>query len=116
MVQRFTLAKACLFTTADFEFLFKTGNKKFGSFFVVYSCPISAENDANIRRFGFVVSKKATGNNVKRNLVKRIIREIYRLNQYQLHNQQILVVTKKNLPAFDRVAIREDLCKLFKKV
>ncbi len=62
--------------------------------------------------FGLVVGKKATGNNVKRNLVKRLIREAYRLHQHELAHLQVLVLAKRGLKDIDRKALRADLEKL----
>lgn len=108
-----TLPKSFFFAKADFESMFKNGKKKFGSFFVVYFRPLESEHT---KRLGFTVSKKSTKINVKRNLVKRIVRETYRLKQHELAQYQILVVGKRDLKAADRIKLREDLCRLFESL
>jgi ribonuclease P protein component len=111
---RFTLPKSLFFQKADFESLFKTGKKKFGSFFVIYSQLLTTDSE-NSARIGAAVSKKSTGPSVRRNLVKRLIREKYRLQQHDLPHLQVLVVTKKEIKAKhpDRIALKEDLDRLF---
>ena len=89
------------------------GRKKHGSFFIVYYYP--PEQD-DFKRFGLVVGKKATGTNVKRNLVKRIIREAYRLQQHRLIDQQILILAKRDLKTVSAVDLRHDLDQVLAKV
>ncbi len=110
----FKLAKPILFKKADFTTLFQTGSKKHGSFFMVYFLSPSAET--TYKRFGLVVGKKATGTNVKRNLVKRIIRESYRLQQHSLTQKQILIVAKRNLKTISAQDLRQDLDTILAKI
>lgn len=110
----FRLPKSLLFETADFEQLFKAGNKKFGAYFALHYCKLDSK-EANAHRFGMSVAKKSVGTNVRRNLIKRVIRETYRLKQHDLVQYQVLVVAKRDLKKriFDRTQLREDLCRLF---
>ena len=110
---RFTFPPAYLFQKADFNLLFKVGKKKFGSFFVIYFRPLDGTERADFRRFGLVVGKKATGNNVKRNLTKRLIRESYRLKQHQLTQFQVMVLATKKVKGTDRKLLRAELDRLW---
>ena len=89
------------------------GRKKHGSFFIVY---YYTPEQGDFKRFGLVVGKKATGTNVKRNLVKRIIREAYRLQQHRLTHQQILILAKRDLKTVSAVDLRSDLDQVLAKV
>lgn len=61
--------------TKDFENIFKRG-KFFAEEFISLK---AAKNNLEISRFGFIVGKKASKKAVKRNRVKRQMREIVRL-------------------------------------
>lgn len=110
---RFTLPKSLFFKEADYHSLFKTGKKKFGSFFVVYSKIIDSPDITT--HIGMAVSKKSSGPSNRRNLIKRLIREKFRLNQHELQHLQILVVTNREIKAKkpDRKALQADLDRLF---
>jgi ribonuclease P protein component len=103
---RFTFLKSLLFKKADFSALFKMGRKKHGSFFIVY---YYTPEQPDFKRFGLVVGKKATGTNVKRNLVKRVIREAYRLQQHHLAGKQILILAKRDVKPVSAADLRQDL-------
>lgn len=110
---RFTFPSHFLFQKAEFDLLFKVGKKKFGSFFVIYFRRIDAVDETHLKRFGLVVGKKATGNNVKRNLTKRLIRETYRLKQHQLTEFQVMVLATKKVKGTDRQVLRAELERLW---
>ena len=106
---RLTLPRSQLFQTADFDLLFKTGKKFFSQFFIFYYCPVSSQQPANTKKLGVAVSKKSTKTNVKRNWVKRLIRETYRLNQGQFQGFQLLVLGKKDLRKIPKAELQQDL-------
>ena len=60
----------------EFQLIYNSGRKSFG----YYSLIFFKKNDQNLKRCGFVVSKK-TGNAVCRNRLKRLFREYYRNEQ-----------------------------------
>ncbi len=58
----------------EYRFIYKNGRRKSNRFFVLYYI----KNNLGYSRFGISASKKL-GNAVKRNRVKRLIREVIRL-------------------------------------
>ena len=63
----------------EFERVYKNGKRYWNKIFVMYIMP----NKINMTRLGLTVSKKV-GKSVKRNRVKRLIRESFRLSQEQI--------------------------------
>ncbi|MDD5434293.1 MAG: ribonuclease P protein component [Nitrospira sp.] len=58
----------------EYRFIYKNGRRKSNRFFVLYYI----KNNLGYSRFGISASKKL-GNAVKRNRIKRLIREVIRL-------------------------------------
>jgi len=72
---------------------------------------IFGKNGLGITRLGITVSKKI-GNSVKRNRVKRFIREFYRLHKtYFPQGYDIVIVAKKGVCDLDFWTIKEELGK-----
>lgn len=75
------------------------------------------KNGKNINKLGVAISKKA-GNSVKRNKIKRLIRENYRLLEENLKmGNSIVILWKKNaeFKNFDFYKIKKELEEYFKK-
>jgi len=69
------------------------GNKHFARHFLTIVSP----SERAVSRLAVTVSKRVNRKAVKRNLVKRRVREIFRLNRYRLKgNFDILVIARKN--------------------
>ncbi len=75
----------------EFQIIYNSGRKSFG----YYSLIFFKKNEENLKRCGFVVSKK-TGNAVCRNRLKRLFREYCRLNEGNLiTGYDIIFVAKR---------------------
>lgn len=52
-------------------------------------------NSAGHSRLGLVVAKKVTRSAVKRNYMKRVLRELFRLNRHRLGNIDLVIRTQR---------------------
>lgn len=75
----------------DFQEVYKKGTSKANRYLVMYIY----ENGLSSNRLGISVSKKV-GNSVVRHRLTRLIRESYRLNEYQFNSGLDLVVVVRN--------------------
>jgi len=69
-------------------------------------------NSAATARIGVVVAKKFVRFAVKRNLVKRIVRESFRLSREKLPHCDIVVRVVARLEVFDKRALRSEMDEL----
>lgn len=74
----------------EFQIIYNSGRKSFG----YYSLIFFKKNEENLKRCGFVVSKK-TGNAVCRNRLKRLFREYYRKFEDQLKDRYDIIFVAK---------------------
>lgn len=71
----------------DFQIVYDRGVRRGSEHFVV----VFLENTSGTKRLGITVSKKV-GNAVKRNRIKRLVREFFRLNKARLPGAGDIVV------------------------
>ena len=96
----------------EFQIIYNSGRKSFG----YYSLIFFKRNDDNLKRCGFVVSKK-TGNAVCRNRLKRLFREYYRQKEeYIKDGYDIIFVAKKTAGEKYKELKLEDIRKDLDKV
>lgn len=96
---------ACrLSTSKEFDNVFKKGKKFEGKHFRVYC----KNNFLGFSRLGIVVSKKRSGNAVKRNRIKRLIREVFRRNRALFNSQDAVVIALNESHTLDyKSALKE---------
>jgi len=74
---------------------------------------ITCSNDRGTKRLGITVTKKA-GNAVRRNRIKRLIREFFRLNKSLFPaGYDVVVMAKRNMPPVKYQEAYTELTELF---
>jgi len=74
---------------------------------------ILSRNQSGTKRLGITVTKKI-GNSVKRNRIKRLLREFFRLNKNKLPDlQDIVIIVKKEIPSLKYQDVCVELEDLF---
>ncbi|MEA3486432.1 MAG: ribonuclease P protein component [Thermodesulfobacteriota bacterium] len=91
--------------------IYQRGVRVHSSSFTVILSP----NPSGEKRFGVAVSKKV-GNAVKRNRIKRLLREFFRLNKDRLpDSRDVVIIAKKNVSSLKYQDVYLELADLFKK-
>ncbi len=95
----------------EYARIFKQGVHSHGKFWQIISIPSENKNSS----LGLAISKKIHKLAVDRNLLKRLARETFRLNQDNLKGVDLVVMTK-NYTKADNHILTADLQSLFYKV
>jgi ribonuclease P protein component len=94
---------------ADFKTIYKKGRKQDTEHFLIITCP----NELGWRRLGVTVSK-SIGTAVKRNYVKRRLREYFRLHKAQFPaSSDMLIIARPGAAELKYHALREELNRIF---
>jgi len=95
----------------DYSRIYKNGARLYSESFQV----LVLANDKDTRRFGITVGKRI-GNSVKRNRIKRLLREFFRLHKDSLPaGRDIVVTVRKDVSARSLHEITRELEDLLKK-
>ena len=93
-----------LLSPGDFSQVFDNTKFKASNRYLLVLATPSKSGDS---RLGFVISKKHVKHAVQRNRVKRIIRESFRLNQYQMANNDFVILARPGISDLENGEIRE---------
>ena len=94
-----------LLKSIEFKRALRKGSGSSTEHFMVLICP----NDLRQRRLGITASRK-TGSAAKRNRIKRLLREFFRLNKVQLPpSSDILFIAKPGADTLDYTGLRDEL-------
>lgn len=94
--------KLRLLTFKDFQRVFINKPKTRINFLLKI---LTIKNTFNFPRLGIIVSKKVSKHAYKRNLIKRLIRESFRLSQYYLLNYDFVIIATLNILKINRLKL-----------
>ena len=98
----------------EFQHVLKKGTWFAGDLMSVYMMP----NNSAVNILGIAVGKKFSKSSVRRNRVKRLVKEAYRLNELNIDTGYSIVILWKNNVDFSIVTfdlVLKDLLKCFRK-
>lgn len=88
-----------------YEFLLRNGRRvNSGNFTLILD-----QNKLGYPRYGHIVSRKVSASSVKRNRIKRVLREFFRQNKSTLDSLDLLIVVKKDISEYTSGRIHEEL-------
>lgn len=90
---------------SQFTRVFDQATKSSSDFFTV----LSRENTIGQARLGIVVAKRRAKRSVDRNIIKRIIRESFRLNKATLPANDFIVILKRPIKTIKRSKHKQKL-------
>ncbi len=96
--------------TWEYRLVGKMGCKFYTPHFVL----LVLDNNKEKARLGVTVSRRV-GNAVKRNKVKRLIREFFRINQFHFENKDYSVIARSNAAEIPYVVAKLELTDIFRK-
>lgn len=86
-------AKFKIKTSRDFRNILIKGTKTHSENFILYTRP----NSLGFPRLGLSVGKKASASSVRRNRMKRVLREVFRQNKPAFSSNDIVFVIKNDV-------------------
>lgn len=92
-----------LFQPSEFKSVFQTGRKSSSRYFALYV----KKNNLSYARLGVVVAKRNVRKATLRNLIKRIVRESFRLHSVRQISCDIVVVIYKPYSLLSRQEMRD---------
>lgn len=72
--------------------------------------------DASMPRLGLIVSKKTAKLAVRRNYMRRVLRELFRLNQHHLPAVDLVIQVQKAFEQADFLLIKQEFEQLMQKL
>ncbi|MGO2339376.1 MAG: ribonuclease P protein component [Psychrobacter sp.] len=109
---RFTKEQRLL-TPADFREVFDAPERK------LHQSHLMAFVRSNMRnkpRVGMAITKRKVPTAVARNLIKRQIREQFRLKNIKMEDKDIVFIVKKSIKGLDKKELKNQINNIFKKI
>ena len=98
-------------SASQYTRVFDQAKKSSSEFFTI----LSRENTEAQPRLGIVVAKRRAKRSVDRNMIKRIIRESFRLNKAILPANDFIVILKRPISSIKRPDLRQQMETLWKQ-
>lgn len=102
-----------LLTPAAFKFVFDTPESKIHQKHIMAFVRV---NDCDYARVGMAITKRKVPTAVSRNLIKRQVRESFRIQSYQLKNKDIVFIIKNSIKDLSNKEIKEQINNILKKI
>ncbi|HSE83239.1 MAG TPA: ribonuclease P protein component [Thermodesulfobacteriota bacterium] len=96
--------------SSDFKKVFEKGKKFSSEHYTIIFTP----NSLGFPRLGLVVGKKRMSGAVKRNRVKRIVREVFKKNKPVFNSLDVLILPKKGSQALGYKKAEEEITETIK--
>ncbi|MGM0609923.1 MAG: ribonuclease P protein component [Thermodesulfobacteriota bacterium] len=99
---------------SDYQICYSRGRRFLARNFIVFVLPVAGQH----WRLGIAASRK-TGNAVKRNRIKRLVREVFRVNQHEIGLEADIVVVVKRaapIPELNYYLVRDELLPLLDRI
>ena len=114
MTQTFSYRKESrLLNASQFKAVFDRAKYKASDKYLLL---LAIANSTGHARLGLVVAKKHVRTAVKRNRVKRLVRESFRLNQHQLTGLDIVVIARRGVDQLDNPTMQRNLDQLWSRL
>lgn len=104
--------QAKLIKTDDYSSVFNFRKRIASSYLVIRFKP----NVLNHPRLGLIVAKKTAKLAVNRNYMRRVLRELFRLNQHQIPALDLVVQVQKTFKKTDFMLIKQEFEQLMQKL
>lgn len=101
-----------LVTKAEYKAIFDKSDKISQKHLLI----LFKKNTSPYARLGLIVGKRVAKSAVKRNQIKRIMRESFRLNQKQLKGLDIVVIARQQCDTLTKLDLRKGIDQLWKKL
>ncbi|MCO6428247.1 ribonuclease P protein component [Nitrosomonas communis] len=101
-----------LHKAAEFQSVIRFRRMVSGEFFQLYVKP----SNLDYSRLGLIVAKKMVRQAIKRNRLKRLLREVFRIHQQELDNMDCVFRLQRALTQIDSIRIRQEAKMLILKL
>ncbi len=101
-----------LTSSKEFHRVLETGQRCGNRYFTVLFSP----NQADSPRLGLAIARKATGNSVRRNRIKRLIREAFRRSSSRIFPVDVVVMAKPSVKEASVKDIRSSLDRIWQRI